>query len=184
ETRRKELEYDLERLKERIHIVEGFLKLIDNLDEVIEVIRQSKGRQGSKKAIMKQFEFTDAQATSIEDLQLYRISKEDKERYEKEFKKLTRLIKNLDKLLSSKNGVRQNVIKQYEELIEEFGEDRKSEIVYEEENWEVSKIDVIKEVDVKVCVTKKGYIKRSSLRSYGSTETNGLVEDDEVVIES
>src|SRR5699024_8753508 len=87
-------------------------------------------------------------------------------------------------LLSSKNGVRQNVIKQYEELIEEFGEDRKSEIVYEEENWEVSKIDVIKEVDVKVCVTKKGYIKRSSLRSYGSTETNGLVEDDEVVIES
>src|SRR5699024_3428792 len=148
ETRRKELEYDLSKLQERLHIVEGYIKLIDILDEVIQVIKESKGRQGSKKAIMKEFDFSEAQANAIVDLQLYRISKEDKERYEKEESKLTRMINKLTKVLESKNGVRNNVIKQYEKLIEEFGVERKTKVVFEEEDWEVNKLDVIKEEDV------------------------------------
>src|SRR5699024_3797495 len=147
ETRRKELEYDLGKLKDRLHIVEGYIKLIDILDEVIQVIKESKGRQGSKKAIKKEFGFSEEQADAIVDLQLYRISKEDKERYEKEEKKLNRSIEKLEKVLNSKNGVRNNVIRQYEKLIEEHGEERRSKVVYEEEDWEVSKADVIKEED-------------------------------------
>ena len=183
-TRRKELEYDLKRLKDRVHIVEGFIKLIDILDEVIAVIRNSNGRKGSKDAIKKEFEFTEAQASEIVDLQLYRLSREDKEKYEKDKEKLDRMIGTLEKVLNSKKGVQNNVKKQYEKMIEDFGMKRRTQVVLEAENWEVNKIDVVKEEDVMVCVTEKGYIKRSSLRSYNTSKVNGLVEDDEVVMES
>ena len=183
ETRRKELEYDLRKLKEKLHIVDGYVKLIDILDEVIEVIRDSKGRKGSKDAIKKEFGFSEEQASAIVDLQLYRISREDKERYEQEQKKLNKLIEKLEKLLESKKGVINNVIKQYEKIIKEYGVDRKTKVIYEDENWEVSKADVIKEVDVRVAVTEKGYVKRSSTRSYGSTDVNGIVDGDNVVLD-
>src|SRR5699024_10286731 len=183
ETRRKELEYDLRKLKEKLHIVDGYVKLIDILDEVIEVIRDSKGRKGSKDAIKKEYGFSEEQASAIVDLQLYRISREDKERYEQEQKKLNKLIEKLEKLLESKKGVINNVIKQYEKIIKEYGVDRKTKVIYEDENWEVSKADVIKEVDVRVAVTEKGYVKRSSTRSYGSTDVNGIVDGDNVVLD-
>jgi len=183
ETRRNELEYDLRKLKDKLHIVDGYVKLIDILDEVIKVIRDSKGRKGSKNAIKKEFDFSEEQASAIVDLQLYRISKEDKERYEQEQKKLGNLIGKLERVLESKKGVINNVIKQYEKIIKEYGEDRKSEVVYEDENWEVTKADVIKEVDVRVAVTEKGYVKRSSTRSYGSTDVNGIVDGDKVVLD-
>jgi len=183
ETRRKELEYDLARLKERVHIVEGYIKLIDILDEVIAVIREARGRKGSKDAIKKEFGFSEEQALAIVDLQLYRISKEDKEKYENDKKKLDKLIDQLKKVLGSKRGVINNVLKQYEKLIETYGEDRKTEVVQEDENWEVSKLDVIKEEDCMVAVTSKGYIKRSSLRSYGSSSECGMVEDDNLIAE-
>lgn len=183
ETRRKELEYDLARLEERVHIVEGYIKLIDILDDVIQVIRASRGRKGSKEAIKKQFGFTEEQASAIVDLQLYRLSKEDKEKYENDKKKLDKLIGQLNKILTSKRGVIKNVLKQYEKIIKDYGVERNSEIVYEDENWDVSKVDVIKEEDCVVGVTSKGYVKRSSTRSYASSSECGLVEDDDLVAE-
>lgn len=183
DTRRKELEYDLERLKERVHIVEGYIKLIDILDEVIQVIREARGRKGSMEAIMKEFDFSKEQATAIVDLQLYRISKEDKEKYEEDKKKLDKFIAKLEKILSSKKGVIKNVIKQYEKLIKEFGKDRQTEVVQEEEKWEVSQLDVIKEEDCMVSITSKGYVKRSSLRSYGSSSECGIVAEDDSILE-
>src|SRR5699024_3176462 len=80
ETRRKELEYDLVKLKDRLQIVEGYIKLIDILDEVIQVSKESKCRQGSKKEIKKKFSYSEEQADAIDDLQLYRITKKEKER--------------------------------------------------------------------------------------------------------
>lgn len=184
ETRRKELEFDLKRLKDRVHIVEGFIKLIDILEDVIRVIRESRGRKGSKEAIKKEFGFSEEQASAIVDLQLYRISKEDKEKYEKDKKKLDDMIGKLEKVLNSKNGVRNNVKRQYKNIIKDFGQDRQSEVIYKEENWDVSKIDVIKEENVMVSVTEKGYIKRSSPRSYSTSRENGIVDGDTILMES
>lgn len=183
ETRRNELEYDLTKLKEKVHIVEGFIKLIGILDEVIAVIRKSKGRKGSKNAIKKEFGFSEEQAIAIVDMQLYRLSKEDKEKYENDKKKLDKLIGKLEKVLNSKNGVRNNVLKQYEKIIKEFGKDRKTRVVKKDEDWEVSKLDVVKEEDLMVSVTAQGYLKRSSLRSYGSTSENAIIEDDTILLE-
>lgn len=184
ETRRRELEYDLQRLKERLHIVEGFIKLIDILDEVIAVIRESRGRKGSKDAIKKEFGFSEEQASAIVDLQLYRISKEDKEKYESSKQKLDGMVEKLTKILESKNGVKNDVKRQYRNIIKEYGYDRKSEVIMEDENWDITKLDVIKEEDVMVSVTELGYIKRSSVRSYGSSQRNGIVEEDNIVMES
>ncbi|MCH4866669.1 DNA topoisomerase (ATP-hydrolyzing) subunit A [Bacillus sp. 1006-3] len=183
ETRTKELRYDKKKTEKRLHIVEGFIKLVDILDEVIAVIKESDGKSGAKKDIIDEFGFSDEQAEEIVKLQLYRISKTDKKKYDDEKELLTKKLNQIIKLLESPAKLRRNIAKGYEKLIENFGVERRTEVVQENESWDVTKKDIVKEEDVYVGVSKGGYIKRSSSRSYSSATACGLVEGDELLFE-
>lgn len=183
ETRKKELEFDKKKLEDRKHIVEGFIKLTDIINEVVTVIKEANGRSDAKKKIQKEFEFSELQAEAIVSLQLHRISRTDKKSYIEENKNIERLLKAIDKLLGSEKNFKKAIIKGYEKIIEEFGVDRKTEILMEDENWDVRKVDTIAEEDVMVGISKEGYLKRSSLRSHGSTAVPGYVDGDSVLFE-
>lgn len=183
ETRRKELEYDKNRLEERLHIVEGFIKLTDIINEVVTLIKDSDGKADAKKGIMREFGFSEPQAEAIVVLQLHRISRTDKKAYVEEDKKLRRLLKTVNTLLTSKKKFVQSIILGYEKIIDEYGVDRKTEVLMEEENWDVRKVDTVIEEDVMVGITKEGYLKRSTTRSHASTTVPGLMEDDALVFE-
>ncbi|MGN4723801.1 DNA gyrase/topoisomerase IV subunit A [Bacillus cereus group sp. MYBK15-3] len=181
ETRRKELAHDKDKCDKRLHIVEGFLKLADILDEVIPVIRESDGKAGAKAAIIEKFGFSSEQAEEIVIMQLHRLSRTDKAKYEKEEADLLKKLKALNILLTNDKKLNEHIIRLYEKVKNEFATERRSEVIMGEESWDVAKTDIIKEEDVVVSISKGGYIKRSSLRSFNSTEVSGIVEGDEEV---
>lgn len=183
ETRRRELEYDLKRLQERIHVVEGFIKLSDIINEVVNEIKESSGKTDARIQIMGKFEFSVIQAEAIVSMQLHRISRTDKKAYETEEKKLLRMIKAIELLLGSEKRFTTSIIKGYEKIIEEYGQDRRTEVIQEDENWEVRKVDTIVEEDTIVGVSSGGYLKRSTNRSFMSTTSPGLVEGDTQLFE-
>lgn len=183
ETRRNELEYDQRKLEERLHLVEGFIKLTDIINEVINVIKEADGKDDARKQIEKAFGFTDLQSEAIVSMQLHRISKTDKDAYIEEEKKLTRLYKSVTALLTSKKKFVKSIIRDYEKIIEEYGTPRRTEVIMEDENWEVRKVDTVITEDTVVGVTKEGYLKRSTIRSHTSTTVPGLVEGDKQLFE-
>lgn len=181
ETRRKELAHDKDKCEKRLHIVEGFLKLADILDEVIPVIRESDGKAGAKAAIIEKFGFSSEQAEEIVTMQLHRLSRTDKAKYEKEEADLLKTLKALNILLTNDKKLNEHIIRLYEKVKNDFATERRSEVIMGEESWDVAKTDIIKEEDAVVSISKGGYIKRSSLRSFNSTEVSGIVEGDEEV---
>lgn len=184
ETRTNELQYDLQKFQERLHIVEGFIKLSDIIDDVVKMIKEADGKADSKNKLVANFGFSEVQAESIVVVQLYRISKTDKKAYLEEQDKLNRSIKVIEGLLGSKIKLRNNIIKMYTDIIEKYGKDRKTEVIMEEEKWEVNVVDTIAEEDVYISVSQQGYVKRSTPRSYGSSAKNGLAKDDVVLLET
>lgn len=181
ETRRNELVFDKQKSERRLHVVEGFLRLADNLNAVVPVIQEADGKAGAKQAIMERFGFTEMQAEEIVTLRLHRLSKTDKQVYEKEKTILTTALKALHILLTNEEELNKHIIKMYEKVKEAFAVPRRTEVKMDEETWDVVKVDTIKEENVVVSLSQEGYIKRSSMRSYSSTPENGLNDGDSEV---
>lgn len=177
------LEYSLAKINSRLEILDGYIKMVDMLDVIIAEIKESKGRADAKKRLITKHGFSEAQAESIVSMQLHRISNADRKAYELEQKKLLKEKGKIEKILGSKLLLKRYMIKQYEEIIEEYGKDRKTEIKMDYEDWTVRKVDVVQEEDTYVGVSREGYIKRSTRRSFSTTSANGLIEgDDELLV--
>nr|WP_144920909.1 DNA topoisomerase IV subunit A [Paenibacillus bovis] len=163
--------YELEKAKERHHIVEGLMKALSILDEVIATIRASKDKRDAKDNLIEKFSFTEKQAEAIVSLQLYRLTNTDITALETEAKELMNTIAYLKEILESESKLL-NVIKKELRLIKKTYNDERLTVIEDE----ISEIKINLEVlipneDVIVSVTKEGYIKRTSLRSY--TASNG-----------
>lgn len=183
ETVIKELTYDKEKLERSLHLTEGFIKLSDIIEDVVAVIKESKGKDDARKKIISEFDFSEQQAEAIVTMALHRISKTDKDKYIQEKKKLERGIASIASILNSRVKLKNYIVKQYEEVIENYGYDRKTELIMEEENWEITKIDTVEDEEVYVGVSKMGYIKRSTPRSYSSTDEVDYLEGDSSIYE-
>ena len=173
--------FELERAKRRAHIVEGLIKMVSVLEEIIEIIRKSSNKADSKANIISRFEFTEVQAEAIVTLQLYRLSNTDVLALQAEFKELEEKIAYLNKVLSDES-VLKAVIK--EELIqtkEKLNIKRKSLIEDEIETIRIDERDLISDENVFIGITKDGYVKRSNLRSYQATQKVGLKADDGLI---
>lgn len=173
----------LEKAKKRLHIVEGFIKLMDVLEEVIEVVRKSKNKAESKASIEKKFGFTALQSEAIVSLQLYRLSNADVSEFIKEEKELTKEVKYLEGILSSKAKLKTLMKKELETFKAEFGDERRSVVQKEIEEIKVDMSAVIPEEDVFISVSRDGYIKRStprSVNSSGGVDEAGVKEGDEI----
>ena len=180
---RKRTEFDLAHAKARYHIVEGLIKAISILDEVIKTIRSSKDRADSIKNLISRFEFTEKQATAIVDMRLYRLSNTDIVALEEEKKNLEKIMAELEKILAN-SKILDNVIKmELKKIKKEYGSPRKSEIREEITELKIDTTAMIPKEDVVVVVTNEGYIKRTSLRSYAASNPEDLTlkENDYVI---
>lgn len=161
--------YDLASYQKRLHIVRGLIKAISVLDEVIKIIRASKNKADSKKNLMDRFGFDDVQAEAIVVLQLYRLSNTDVVELEKERDKLEREIRRLEGILASKKKLDNLICRELEEVNEKFITPRKSRIVGKEETIVIDQAALIPNETVMLSISRDGYIKRSSLRSFSAT---------------
>ncbi|WP_100010855.1 DNA topoisomerase IV subunit A [Lentibacillus sediminis] len=175
--------FDLAKAKDRAHIVEGLIKAISVLDELIAAIRASKDKQDAKKRIMGAYGFTEAQAEAIVTLQLYRLTNTDITSLENEAEELSKRITELEAILGSEKKLHQTIKKDLKQIKKTFADPRRSVI---EEKIEELKINIevtVAREDVVVTATKDGYVKRTSLRSYGASggEDLAIKEGDHVI---
>ena len=180
---KKRSEFDLAHAKARYHIVEGLIKAISILDEVIKTIRSSKDRADSINNLISRFKFTEKQATAIVDMRLYRLSNTDIVALEEEKKNLEKIMSELEKILADPK-ILDNVIKmELRNIKKEYGTPRKSEIREEITEIKIDTTAMIPKEDVVVVVTNEGYIKRTSLRSYAASNKEDLTlkENDYVI---
>lgn len=163
--------FDLNKAKDRAHIVEGLIKAISILDEVIATIRASDDKKDAKNRLQSAYHFTEAQSEAIVNLQLYRLTNTDITTLEKEAKELRELIQKLELILSDEKNLLKEIKKELRYIKKTYHDERKTVIEDEVEDLKINLEVVVPSEDVRVSVTKDGYVKRSSIRSY--TASNG-----------
>ena len=174
--------YDLIKAKRRLHIVDGLIKMISILDQVIETIKASKNRADSKQNIMNKFDFTDEQAEAIITMQLYRLSNQDITQLMNEQTTLNENILTYEKILNSEKELIKVIIKELQDVNKSITVERKTQIdVNASTNIKFDETDLITKEQVMVAVSKDGYLKRASLKAYNASKTNGLKENDSIL---
>ena len=162
--------FDLEHAKERFHIVEGFLKAMGILDEVIKVIRESKNKQDAQENLVKVFNFSIIQAEAIVLLQLYRLTNTDVIALEEELKNLNIIISGLKAILSDEEKLLDAIKNELRRIKREYGKPRRTEIVEEVSEIKIDNTMMIPKEDVVVVITKDGYVRRVSNKSYQASK--------------
>lgn len=176
-------EFDLAHAKARYHIVEGLIKCISILDEVIKVIRASKNKQDAKTNLVKEFEFTEEQAEAIVILQLYRLTNTDVVALENEKTSLEKIIKGLSAILGSEEVLKSVVKKDLNDVKENYPTPRITEIKNQITEIKIDTTAMIPKEDVVVLVTKDGYIKRTSFRSYTASNPEDItIKENDYII--
>ena len=178
----KRTKFDLNHAESRLHIVEGLIKCISVLDEVIRIIRASKNKSESRDNLMKEFGFTYDQAEAIITLQLYRLSNTDVNLLQEEMEKLKLVVKGLKAILEDENLLKTVMKDELRKIKKEYATPRKTTIQDEIVDIKIDEASMIPKEDVVVMVTKDGYIKRSSLRSYQSTTDDVTLKDNDYII--
>ncbi|WP_458415268.1 DNA topoisomerase IV subunit A [Schinkia sp. CFF1] len=173
-------QYELNKAKERQHIVEGLIKAISILDEVIATIRASKDKRDAKNNLIAKFQFTEPQAEAIVTLQLYRLTNTDITTLQKEAEDLAKKIQELTNILSSETKLFNVIKKDLLQVKKTFADERRTRIEEEIEEIVINLEVLVPSEDVIVTVTKDGYIKRTSIRSYTASNGKefGLKEND------
>ena len=178
----KRTNFDLAHARKRYHIVEGLIKAISMLDEVIKTIRASKNKADAIQNLINKYEFTEEQATEIVNLQLYRLTNTDIVILEEEKNNLEKIMAMLEEILASPEKLNTVIKEELKKIKKEYGTPRKTEIVDEVEEIKIDTTEMIPKEDCVVVVTNDGYIKRVSLRSYeANTEETGLKDGDYVI---
>src|SRR5690554_6053744 len=170
----KQTQFDLNKAEERAHIVEGLIRAISILDEIIALIRSSKNKSDAKNRLMETYEFSERQAEAIVMLQLYRLTNTDITELEKEANELNETISKLTAILNSEQKLLQVIIHDLKEVKKKYNDDRRTKIESEIEQIKVNLEVMIASEDVVVSITKDGYIKRTSLRSYGASNIDDI----------
>ncbi len=163
--------YDLDRALEREHILEGIKVALDNLDEVIELIRSSPTPQEAKQSLTERFGLTEKQAQAILDMRLQRLTGLERDKVEKELEEIRALVRDLQDILTREERLLSEVKGELLEVREKFGDERRTQILDGVEEYEP--IEMIKEEEVVVTITHKGYIKRVPLSEYRAQRRGG-----------
>ncbi|UOE92157.1 DNA topoisomerase IV subunit A [Alkalihalobacillus sp. LMS39] len=176
----KRTQYELRKAKEREHIVEGLIKAISILDEVIETIRASNDKRDAKNNLINKFDFTEAQAEAIVTLQLYRLTNTDITTLQEEADELKKKIQQLEAILQSEAILIKVIKKELLDIKKRFSDERRTVIEDEIEEIKINLEVLVPSEDVIVSVTKDGYVKRTSIRSFTASngEDPGMKEED------
>ena len=170
--------FDLEYAKNQMHIVEGLIKALSILDDVIKTIRQSKNKADAISNLVEKYQFTEKQADAIVTLQLYRLTNTDVEELKERHKNLGIIIANLTEILEDENKLKNVMKDELRQIKKEYAMTRKTEIQDEIEEIKIDTTEMIPKEEVIVSLTKEGYVKRVSLRSYDSLVAPTVKEGD------
>ena len=163
--------YDLNKAQERAHILEGLLKALDNIDEVIRIIRGAQNVQIAKQELMDRFELTDVQAQAIVDMRLRALTGLEREKLETEYKELEEKIRKFQAILADRNLLLRVVREEILTISEKYGDDRKTSIGYDV--YDFSTEDLIPKENTVITMTKLGYIKRMTVDNFRSQNRGG-----------
>jgi DNA gyrase subunit A len=181
----KRTKFELDAAEKRAHILEGYIIALDNIDAVIETIKKSRDVETAKKNLMKKFKLSEIQAKAILDMRLQRLTGLERKKIEDEYREIIKLIEKLQGILGSEEK-RYLIIK--DELLElknKYGDERKTEIVHDYEDFSIE--DIIAEEDVVVTISHKGFIKRFPVSGYrkqgrgGKGVTGAGTKDDDFI---
>lgn len=182
----KRTKFDLNKAEARLEIIQGLIHAMDILDQVIKTIRASKNKADAKKNLIAKYKFTEKQAEAIVSLQLYRLTNTDVNELIAEQDKLNKLAEKYRKLLSDRKTLEKEIIKELSAVKKEFSNPRRTQISQESAKVEIDEKALVTDEQVRVLISRDGYLKRSSIRSYQSTDDadNGLPDGDKVVYEN
>lgn len=164
--------FDLTEAKKRAHILEGLKIALDNLDAVIKTIRESKTQEDAKKNLIERFKLSEIQATAILDMQLRRLAALEREKIEKEYAEIKKLIDSLTAILKDPEKVLDIIVEELGELREKYGDARRTKI-YKHAVGEFSEEDLVAKEETLITVTKTGYVKRLSAGAYRAQRRGG-----------
>ena len=162
--------YDLNKAEERAHILEGLLKALDHIDEVIRIIRGAANVAEAKRVLMERFELTDPQAQAIVDMRLRALTGLEREKLENEYKELEAKIAELRAILADENKLLSVIKKEILVISEKYGDDRRTKIGFDDD---MSVEDLISDDDTVIAMTNLGYIKRMSVDNFKSQNRGG-----------
>ena len=163
--------YDLNKAEERAHILQGLLIALDNIDEVIRIIRASRSAAIAKESLMERFTLTDVQAQAIVDMRLRALTGLEREKIEAEYVELQKKISELKAILADENLLLGVIKKELEEIRDKYADPRRTSIGYDE--FDISMEDLIPQEEVVVTMTKLGYIKRMTRDNFKSQNRGG-----------
>jgi len=169
---RRRTEYELDRARRRAHILEGLKIALDNLDEVIATIRNSRTRDSARNNLRSSFKLSEDQANAILDLQLGRLANMERRKIEEEYREVIKLIANLEDILANARRVNQLIKEDLAYLKEKFGDVRRTRIAAEA-SGDISAEDLVPDVQVLVTLTDRGYIKRVNADTYRTQHRGG-----------
>ena len=175
--------FDLEHSKKRLHIVEGFIKAIDILDEIIKTIRRSKNKADAIENLVKEYDFTNEQATAIVMMQLYKLTNTDITDLKNEHSELLNLINYLTSVISDEEVLKGVMKEELRSIKKEFATPRRTIIKDEITEIKIDELSMVPKEDFIVSVSKSGYIKKLSIKAYNqNNETDyGLKENDYLI---
>ena len=163
--------YDLNKAQERAHILEGLLKALDNIDEVIRIIRAARNVQIAKQELVDRFELTDVQAQAIVDMRLRALTGLEREKLEAEYAELMERIRKLQAILADRNTLLRVIREEILAIAEKYGDDRRTAIGFDA--YDISMEDMIPRENTVITMTKLGYIKRMTVDNFRSQNRGG-----------
>jgi DNA gyrase subunit A len=168
---RRRTEFDLRKAQEREHILLGFKKALEHLDDIIKLIRRSKSPKEAKEGLMETWKFSDRQAQAILDLQLHRLTQLEREKIIEELKELQKKIAELKEILGSEKKLRAVIVAELREILKDYGDDRRTQMVDRVDEIKIE--DLIKDEEMAITVSHAGYIKRTPVDIYRHQSRGG-----------
>jgi DNA gyrase subunit A len=163
--------YELKKARLRAHILEGLMKAIDIIDEIIKHIRGSKSSEEAKGGLVTKFKFSEIQAQAILDMQLRRLAALERQRIIDEYEELIKLIAELEEILNSETALRRVIVKELRDVQKAYSDERRTQIV--DSGVELTLEDLIADEDVVITLSHSGYVKRTALTTYKSQRRGG-----------
>lgn len=163
--------FDLARARERLHILEGLIIALDNLEDVIAAIKASSNPQEASNRLVADFGLTETQAKAILEMRLQRLTGLEREKIREEHRQVTELVSELEKILADPEKLKNIIVEELEDVKRRYGDERRTEIVHDSEDIDIE--DMIVEEDMVVTVSHHGYIKRNPASLYTSQRRGG-----------
>ncbi|WP_372655237.1 DNA gyrase subunit A, partial [Halobacteriovorax sp.] len=163
--------YELKKAKERAHILEGLKVAVENIDEVVEIVKKSEGPADAKAKLISRFSLSDIQSQAILDMRLQRLTGLERDKIIADYEAIMKEIARLEEILGSEDLIKGIIKGEFEEVVESYGDERRTAIVAKADEIQIE--DLVKNEDVLVTITHKGYLKRMTMDTYRTQKRGG-----------